>query len=235
MKKLFTIAISIALFNSVKSQTLYVEGGVNFSKITTPNPKLAKDNNLLTTMHVGAMVRFNMAGPVALESGLLVDGKGSRTQTYFSVSPLLNYMKTKFNPIYLEVPVNVVYRHYLKNKISNIFINAGPYIAMGIGGKSSVRQKYNDDRPEFLSSQDIQFNNDKPSNNFRESATYRQLKRFDYGINLGGGFDFGKVLIKANYGIGLADINSKTKINTSTEVDQYRVLSISLGVPLRGN
>lgn len=231
MKKLITLALCAGLFTTAKSQKVYLQGGVNLANISTSNSGATEKNNMLTTFNAGIMGRSNASEPIALEAGLLLDGRGAKANTYTTSSTDDNYIKTKFNPLYLEIPVNLIVRMPLQSQ-SNIFVNAGPYIAMGIGGKSKVETK-------FLgavsnSSSDIEFNNDNPSTTQQEDAGYDKLKRFDYGVNLGAGFDLGKILLKANYGLGLAKINSTETDNSSNGKNKYRTVSISVGIPLRG-
>jgi len=231
MKKLIALAICAGLFTNAKSQKVYLQGGVNLANISTSSSGATEKNNMLTSFNVGVMGRSNASEPIALEAGLLLDGRGSKANTYTTSSTDDNYIKTKFNPLYLEIPVNLIVRMPLQSK-SNIFVNAGPYIAMGIGGKSKVETK-------FLgavsnSSSDIEFNNDNPSTTQQEDAGYDKLKRFDYGVNLGAGFDLGKILLKANYGLGLAKINSTETDNSSNDKNKYRTVSVSVGIPLGG-
>lgn len=232
MKKLLMAAVCIAFFTTAKSQRIYVQGGVNLSNISTSNSGATQKNNMLTSFNAGILVRSNMAEPVALETGLLLEGKGAKSDTYLTSSTDDNYVKSRFNPLYLELPLNIVFRLPLQTSSSNIFINAGPYVAMGIGGKSKVDSKFLG--VASSSSKDIEFNNDDPTTNQQEDASYNKLKRFDYGVNIGAGFDLGKVLLKANYGLGLAKINSKSTDNSSNDKDKYRVWSISVGIPFGG-
>ena len=78
----------------------------------------------------------------------------------------------------------------------------------------------------------IEFNNDDPTTSQQEGAAYDKLKRFDYGANFGGGINLGDVILKANYGLGLAKINSTQTNNSENDKDKYRTISISLGIPL---
>jgi hypothetical protein len=184
---------------------------------------------MLTTFNAGIMARSNSTEPIALEAGLLLKGKGAKSNTYLTSSTDDNYVKTTFNPLYLELPINFVLRLPLESK-NNIFINAGPYVAMGIAGKSKMETKILG--AVTKSSSDIEFNNDDPSTTQQEDASYNKLKRFDYGVNVGAGFDVGKVIIKANYGLGLAKINSTETDNGSNNKNKYRTVSVSLGIPL---
>ncbi len=228
MKKLLTIALSVGIFTTAKSQ-VYIQGGVNLANISTSNSGATEKNNMLTTFNAGIMARSNSTEPIALEAGLLLDGRGSKANTYLTSSTDDNYVKTKFNPLYVELPVNFVVRLPLQNK-TNIFFNAGPYIAMGVGGKSKVETKFLGSVSNSTS--DIKFNNDNPSTTQQEDASYDKLKRFDYGVNLGGGFDLGSVILKANYALGMAKINSTQTNNSANDKNKYRTVSISAGIPL---
>ncbi len=228
MKKLLALAVFAGFFTTVKSQ-VYVQGGVNFANISTSKSGATQNSNMLTTFNAGIMARSNSTEPIALEAGLLLSGKGAKSNTYLTSSSDDNYVKTTFNPLYLELPVNFILRLPLESK-NNIFINAGPYVAMGIAGKSKMETKILGTVTK--SSSDIEFNNDDPSTTQQEDASYNKLKRFDYGINVGAGFDIGKVIIKANYGLGMAKINSTETDNSSNNKNKYRTVSVSLGIPL---
>lgn len=228
MKKLLAIALSIAIFSTAKSQ-FYIQGGVNFANISTSKSGATEKNNMLTSFNAGVMARSNSRETIALEAGLLLEGRGAKADTYLTSATDDNYVKTKFNPLYLELPVNFVVRLPLQHH-ENIFFNAGPYVAMGIAGKSKVETK-------FLgavsnSSNDIQFNNDNPTTTQQEDASYDKLKRFDYGVNVGGGFDLGSVILKANYALGMAKINSTQSNNSTDNKNKYRTISVSIGIPI---
>ena len=127
------------------------------------------------------------------------------------------------------MPLNAVVKIPL-DKGSDIFFNAGPYIAMGIGGKSTREDKYLGITSNSTSS--IQFSNDDPFTSQQDDAAYNKLKRFDFGLNFGGGFEFKHLILKANYGLGLSKINSTESNNTYDDKNKYRTLSFSVGVPL---
>ena len=212
MKKLIAIALCVGIFTSAKSQRIYVQGGVNLANISTSTSGSTQKNNMLTTFNAGILVRSNQAEQVALETGLLLDGRGSKSESGSGA----NYYKATFNPLYLELPVNVVLRLPLSNATSNIFINAGPYIAMGIAGKSKVVGQLGG--VSINSSKNIQFTSTDPT---ADDQADSKLKRFDYGANIGAGIDLGKILIKANYGLGLAKINSTQTNNSANNIDSH--------------
>ena len=228
MKKLLTLALCAGIFSTASSQT-YVQGGVNLANITKSASGQTQDNNMLTTFNAGLMHRFNIASMFAIESGILLDGRGAKADTYFSSSRDDNYYKTKFNPLYLEIPLNAVVKIPIQDNMS-VFLNAGPYVAMGVAGKSKVDSKILG--ISSSSSEKIQFNNDNPTTSAQEDAAYNKLKRFDFGLNLGGGVDLGALLVKVNYGMGFDKISSMQTDNNKNDKNKFRTLSLSVGIPL---
>ncbi len=231
MKTLLTIALVTTLFSKSYSQ-VYVQGGVNLANITKTSSGDTEDNNMLTTFNAGILGRFNLSTSIDFESGLLLEGRGSKAETYFTNSMDDNYVKTRFNPLYLELPLNLVVRIPLQ-KTTNLFFHGGPYAAMGIAGKSTSDSKIIGVTSH--SSSDIKFSNDDPFTSRQDDASYDKLKRFDFGLNIGGGLDLGKVLLKANYGFGLTKINSTQSDNGADDKNKYRTISVSLGIPLSKN
>ncbi len=217
------------LISYLHAQKIYVQGGVNLANISKDANGQTEKNNMLTTFNAGIMARFDIASPLQLETGLLLSGQGAKAETYWNNGN--DYVKSKFNPLYIQLPVNGVINFPLNvNKSNGFFIHAGPYIAMGVGGKSKTEGKIAG--ISFSSEKDIKFNDDDPTTNQQEGAAYDRLKRFDYGVNLGAGLNLNKIIIKANYGLGLSKINSTQTNNSADDKNKYRTLSISLGIPL---
>lgn len=228
MKKILLAAMAMAIISGLKAQ-FYIQGGVNLANITQTTDGQTEDNNMLTTFNAGILGRFGLSKVVDLETGLLFTGKGAKAQTYFTSSTTDNYVLTKFNPYYIEAPLNLVVRFPVKGT-KGIFIHGGPYAAIGVAGKSTTDQKLLGISGH--SENDIEFANDDPFTSRQEDASYYKLKRFDFGLNAGGGIDLGKVLLKVNYGLGLTKINSTESNNASDDKNKYRTLSFSLGIPL---
>lgn len=221
-----TTLLSVLYSNNAQSQT-YVQGGLNFANITKTNNGQTEKNNTLTTFNVGLANRFGLSKIVDLELALLLAGKGSKAETYFNGGT--DYVKSRFNPLYIEMPLNVVVKTPLSTSVG-AFLHAGPYVAVGVGGKSETESKLGPLTSN--TSSNIQFSNDNPFTSSQEDAAYNKLKRFDYGLNVGGGLDFKKVMVKLNYGLGLTKINSTESNNTANDKNKYRTFSISLGFKL---
>lgn len=233
MKKLIIMALCVGIGTTAMSQ-LYVQGGANFANITKSAGGATYKNNTLTTINAGILDRFNITPVLAFETGLTLQGRGSQTNTYFNSDHSQNFKKEKFNPLYLEIPANLVLKVPMGDQTlngRNIFFNVGPYIAMGIGGKTKTEVDLLGNTSSV--STPIKFSDkDNPFTDENDKPAYDKLKRFDYGFNAGAGIDLGKVILKANYGMGLAKINSLQTDNSKDAKNKYRTLSVSLGIPL---
>lgn len=207
------------------SQT-YITGGVNATNISVDNSGKTEDNNTLISFNAGFFHQFDLSKIVDLEMGLLLTGKGAKAETNFSST---DYIKAKFNPLYVELPVNVLIKITDVNK-NGLFLHAGPYVAVGVGGNTKTETRIG-----FLQSNStskIKFNNDDPLTSQQEGASYDRLKRFDYGLNAGIGIGGKKTLLRLNYGFGLAKIGSTQTNNTEDDKNKYRVLSLNLAFNL---
>src|SRR5690606_5404269 len=131
----------------------------------------------------------------------------------------LGYQKITFNPQYLEIPVNLVFKTPTGN--AKFFAGAGPYVAMGVGGRFKGTGLFEFDEK-------IKYSDDDPLTSEEEGAGAFRVKRFDYGLNGTIGIEASNLVISANYGLGLAKLQS----GTDSEDDQnnkHRVLSFTLG------
>ncbi len=158
---------------------------------------------------------------MSIQAGLGLSGKGA-SFTYGDKSSGTWY-ELKTNPLYLELPVNIVGKIPLGSN-SNIFFGAGPYGAMGIGGKYKVTGEvlgFN-----YSKEDGITFSNDDPTNG--QNGESGDLKRFDFGLNFLAGIEIKHITLNANYGLGLVNIKPGSKNNDN---DKYknRVFSLSVG------
>ncbi len=228
MKKVLSLLlITTAFAGAAHAQLFYAQGGLNLANITSTGSGDTEDNAMLTTFNTGLMGRFGLSKIVDLESGILLTGKGSKAETYFNGGS--DYIKAKFNPLYVEVPLNLVVNIPTQGN-TGFFVHAGPYAAIGVGGKSKLNSKFGP--LTSTSERDIEFSDDDPFTSAQEDAAYDKLKRFDFGLNFGAGIDLDKIILKANYGLGLTKIGSTESNNTADDKNKYRILSISVGIPL---
>jgi len=235
MKKIFLSAAVISLMSfgaMAQSKTapnkggFIIRGGVNFTNISvTDNARVDKANNL-TSFHAGISYNVPLSDYFSLQPGLIFTGKGAKTQLGKESDNF--YYKATSNPMYLELPVNVVAKIPV-GEYSKFFVGAGPYAAAGIAGKNKVETHTLGIAAN--SSKNIVYSNDNPTTPQEENYGYGKLKRFDYGVNALAGIEFPKFSIGANYGYGLVKINSGTD-NTANDKGKNRVISLFLGIKL---
>src|SRR5438874_193912 len=116
MKKLMAVSLITATGFCARAQ-VYVQGGLNLANITKTKSGETQKNNILPTFNVGVLARFGLSDVFDLESGVLLDGRGAKSNTYLNSNNTDdNYYKTKFNPFYVEVPLNAVVKFPLEAK-----------------------------------------------------------------------------------------------------------------------
>ena len=235
-KLLLLTAVAIASSASMQAQVknlnpggIYIKGGLNLSNISVNSNGTVNDAKTLATFHAGIVGDIPLLPVLSLQAGLSLNGKGAKTAYYADNSNQNdNYVKTTFNPLYLELPVNLVFKVPLGDN-SRFFIGAGPYVAMGVGGKTKTDVKILG--VSSSSNENITFNNDNPTTTQQEDASFNRVRKFDYGVNALAGIETGKLLLGVNYGLGLTKINSNGD-NNSNDKNKYRVFSVSVGFKL---
>ncbi|WP_121355899.1 outer membrane beta-barrel protein [Flavisolibacter nicotianae] len=225
--KFLTLTAAFVSFGMMaQAQKTQIRGGVNLANVSvTDNGRVDKANQL-TSFQVGILTDIPLGSNVlTLQPGLLYTGKGSKVQK--GTSGQAGYFKQTFNPQYLELPVNLLFKAPIGGT-SRLFVGAGPYVAMGIGGKTktegtrALTGSYSYER-------DITFSNDDPTTfNEEEGTGLGVIRRFDYGLNGTAGIEGKSVVLGVNYGLGLAKLQSGTNSNADNN-NKNRVLSLTLG------
>jgi hypothetical protein len=224
----FFIISSISITSFAQSDAVWLKGGVNFANISYNNDGEVDDANMLTSFHVGFMGDIKIAKVLAIQPGILFTGKGSKIQ---SGSPNDNfYYKATANPLYIEVPLNLAIKLPLASPESYFFFGAGPYMAIGVGGKRKIEGR--NFALSYSSKEKIEYSNDDPTTfNDEEGTGLGVMRRFDFGLNGTAGFELKDVLIGLNYGYGLAKLQSGSNSSKDNN-NKHRVLSISVGFKL---
>jgi len=229
MKKTMLILL-LGAFGSTISYAqggLILKGGVNLANVSVTSNGRVDDAKTLTSFHVGLVGDVALTNFLSLQPGVLLTGKGSKTQS--GAEGDANFYKATTNPLYIEIPANLVVKLPMTSQ-TKFFFGAGPYLAIGIAGKNKTEGRFIG--TEFKNENDIKFSNDDPTTlDYEEGAGFGILRRFDYGLNGTAGFEFQKVLLSANYGLGLAKLQSGTN-SSSDDMNKHRVLSFSLGIKL---
>ncbi|MDR1808892.1 MAG: PorT family protein [Prevotella sp.] len=110
---------------------------------------------------------------------------------------------------YLELPINIGYRIPLESFA--VTLKAGPYLAYGLSAK--LKGEDDGDSAEI----DLYKKRD-------EFGGEPLLKKFDYGLGIGAGIEFGQIAVGLSYELGLANLNA-TKADGSIS-NQNAYLSV---------
>ena len=228
-KVLVLCLMSVSLFvSSVYAQksSAILKGGVNFANVSVNDNGGVDDAKTLTSFQVGIIADLNVAKCLAIQPGLLFTGKGSKTQSGNEGDA--NWFRATSNPYYLEIPVNIVFK--TPTGPVKFFAGAGPYLGIGIAGKNKVKGAIVG--TSFSSEENIEFSNDDPATlNQEEGAGFGIMKRFDYGLNGLVGIETKGCVISANYGLGLAKLQSGSNSGEDNN-NKHRVFSIGVGFKL---
>jgi len=207
MKKIKTLLITVLISSIVSvsyAQTFGVSGGLNFSKMSIKDNFGTADSKMIVGYHLGVSTEFPFDKKFSFETGLFLSTKGTKRT---EISPLGHEYDTEYkaNLTYLDIPLNAKVRIDLKTlKLYGVF---GPYLSVGLNGKS-----YED--------------GDGTNINWGTDSDNDNLKRLDYGLNIGAGVEVNTIKIGLTYGLGLANISSYTDDGTKVS---NQVLSISIG------
>ena len=200
-----------------------LKAGINLANISVTDDGAVSDANMLTSFQLGVVTDIPVASIFYLQPGLLFSGKGAKVES--GTQGTLGYYKATANPYYLEVPVNVLVKLPL-SKESSFNVSAGPYLGVGIAGRRRLETSFGSTQ------KDIDFSNDDPTTiNSEEGAGFGIMRRFDYGINTGLGIEGKSLVLSAQYGLGLAKLQSGTNNNADNN-NKHRVLSFTIGFKL---
>jgi hypothetical protein len=155
--------------------------------------------------HAGVVADIPLAGRFYLQPQLLASAKGSRVEAndldsnVYSSSSISN----KVRMIYLELPVNILYKHALGP--GKLIAGAGPYIAYGLGGKSKTTYTSRYSGITNTMEYTVKFKNETHpgSDAFNKYSYYKPL---DAGLNFIAGYELNNGLcFNVNYSLGLTD------------------------------
>lgn len=197
MKKMrLTLMVAmLAIVTAVSAQTsLGIKGGVNMSNFYGDE---LDDRNVKIGFHVGVAADYEFMYNHAIQTGLFFTTKGAKYQGEFgSVTG-----EVSLNPMYLQLPVHYAYKIDVSPG-TRVVLHAGPYVAYGIGGKANVTISSSEGSSE-TDGVDI----------FGEDG----FDRFDAGLGLGVGAEFGRFLVDLGWDMGLVNISGYSEANVKNQ------------------
>ncbi len=180
IKIVFAAALAVLALGAAQVQaqdkpvTFGIKAGANLSTLGGD----LDDSKSVFKYQFGITADIALTDNLYLLTGLDFQAKGAE----FKVA---EGAKVEYNPIYLQLPATLGYKFDLGSD-TRLVLNAGPYLAYGIGGKAKG------------AGEDLKLFNDEI------------LKRFDYGVIGGVGVEFGRIAVGAGYDLGLGNISDVT-------------------------
>jgi len=187
---------------SVFAQTSFgIKAGVNFSKMLIKDDgEKVDDIKFKPGLSIGAFADIAFNDMAALETGITIENKGFKMKEEESLYGTKAKMTTTFNVVYATIPVQA------RLNFSNFYLLMGPYLGIGVTGK--VKEKVTFDGETEKDDDSIEFGND---------AEESDLKRLDFGLGLGAGYEitnnFG---VRLGYDLGLANLQPGGDSNYKT-------------------
>jgi hypothetical protein len=226
MKKLIVVLLFIFFISQVNSQTskteVLIEAGYNSAQFTSiKSSGLGIQSEKINSFNAGLRINKPLKKNFYLQTGLSLSGKGGKTEMSGYV---WFYEKDTTNAIYLELPVNIIYKMKISKSI-HFFVGAGMYGAMGIAGKNKYAGSVGDFfYYTFSGNTNLKFGKSTTS----AIGYYDVLKQFDYGVNVLGGIEMNKLSFKINYSLGLTDIS-----NNGNSKGKNSVVSFNIGYRIK--
>jgi hypothetical protein len=220
-------SFSFAQDSRVQDPGVQLRIGLNMANVSVTDDGRVDKADMLTSFHAGIVGDIPLGSVISFQPGVFFTGKGSKLEKGDPSSS--TYFKETFNPYYIEIPANLVLKAPL-GSTTHFFIGAGPYLGVGIGGKTKLEGKLAGF--SINGEKSIEYSNDDPTTtNEEEGAGFGKLKRFDYGLNGTAGIEGKTIVLSAGYGYGLAKLPSGSNSNADDN-NKHRVLSFTVGFKL---
>lgn len=178
----------VSLINA-QSAFMSIKGGLNISNFYGNN---LSDKNMKPGFNVGVGVDLEFLTDISLQTGLYFSSKGAEYTTNIPIG--IEDVEYDVTANYIQLPIHLAYKIEVRPG-SKVFFHAGPYMAYGISGKRNIKSKYSPDLDKFFGQKEV--------NTFDKHYGY---KRFDYGVGVGVGMEFGVILIDLGLDMGLKNI-----------------------------
>lgn len=175
---------------------------------------------------VGATVDYRLSKSFYLQSGLSLTTKGTIHEDaelwIGGPNAPVTYSKTATRLTYLQLPLKIGYQFHLSPRTA-LFIQAGPYVAYGIGGKEITERRTVNPSGEPIPDEKI------TGDSFGDRTTPSNgLKREDFGLSGGIGARYRKLSLSVEYEPGLSNIGGQSESESFSEQRTYRNRNLAL-------
>ncbi|MBL7971290.1 MAG: PorT family protein [Prolixibacteraceae bacterium] len=196
MKSKLTFLLVFTLFAQfANAQVFGIKGGMNVASMTFSSSGMDFSPKSIIGLQIGPVAEFELQESLYFNTGLLYSLKGYKIKMDFMGENV--DVTSKLN--YLEVPLNFAYK-FETSETSKFFVQAGPYLGYALSGKSKGDGE----------SVDIEFGDGG-------------MKRFDLGVGIGLGLEFGPLVPSVSYQLGLANLSDDSDVKVKNQVFQVSV------------
>jgi Outer membrane protein beta-barrel domain len=209
VKKLITIAACFISTGAFTQPKIGVQIGYNSARFAQSKGTNASDNGYSTSSlskyNAGFLLEIPLSKKIFLQPALLYFGNGSQINGQSGLLPANeNYSHTTIQLQYLRLPVNLIYKTKLSNRV-DLLVGTGLYLAKGISGKGKGKAEVADSANGIYS-----YSFYSPVN-FTYATSYAvetNVNPYDEGFDLLVGIEWQHVQLIANYSRGFPQIYS---------------------------
>lgn len=218
------IAQSKAKTKQLDPFSFMISVGSNWSIFTNPQTSGSTFTQAkqVSGFNFGLTGNWPISKAFAVQAGLRLSQKGSRV---YADTPYYHVYSTP-RPLYLELPVNLVYTYKLSRN-TRIYGGVGGYAAKGMGGKNSYSGISGTLGEESLVSGNDKIVYGNPGSTYSQVQTFGNLKKFDFGVGGLLGVEYWKFDFTLGYEEGLSAIAYGA--NTPNKDSKNRSMSFTLG------
>jgi hypothetical protein len=228
MKKILTLLVfSITAISASAQVTIFPKLGGTISTVTMEDDGGMKSKLGLV---LGVGLNFPVNAMFSVQPELQFVQKGFRADKSYTSDSFTLKTEGSYALNYLEIPVLVKAGFGSDN--FKFFLNAGPSIGIGLGGKADVDFEFLDGVHDFSTSGTSNVKFGEAPDNYEGDDIYFD-NRMDFGVQFGGGFlIMKKVMVDIRYGLGLSNLMKKEDGMTAEEAkSKNRVIQFTVGVP----
>ena len=197
MKKIILAAFASAVF-AIGAMAQYRPSVIVSAGYQGANISGVKDSKIASGARAGVALDFGLLNTGAMELSLQPGLNFSMKGLSFG-----DKEKVKNSLYYIDLPILANLRFGVTDDL-NAFVNAGPYLAYGIGGSAKVGE-----------------NKDK-TNPFKETTiagkSIRAYNPFDWGLQVGAGLEYQRVMLSVGAQFGMYDVTHNNDLPIIGEV-----------------
>ena len=186
MKKIIIVLAALALMVPASAQGLKLADGIHYGVVggfTSSGTNIKEFSpKHIALYHAGITAKFNLGIGFSIQPSLIYQFKGVKLSDMQLGDEFVHQFDYKLG--YLELPVNIQWGTDLMAFRPYAFVE--PFIGYAV----------NNDLIEKIKTEDLgDYTPDKVKNGWKEYG----LKRFEYGLGLGAGFEFWRIQLSAQW------------------------------------